>query len=393
VGHAFPADGAGAPTRAEVLRGTLPPVRAIRSFLLVIPFLLASLLAAGMRYPVSDWSLAARAGHYMLQGHLDVFVHMPKVQMGPLALVIAGAVSGQVYMALVCGLLPLLLWLVTSAHAQSRPMYKVALVGGVMLAWPWAAYGVQGHADDAIMMLGTAMMLTALGKSASLPALSTEAVLVSGFLVAIAAKPVAILLLPLVFGHSRRTGMLAILGSGVIWAPFALPHVKGFLAAGAGQGDLWPYSVVALLGGQPHTGYPVWVRPTQLVGGLILCWMLVRWCGPAAAVAGELTFRVLLEPGTWNYYSTAIIVAGLMLDLHRGYRFPWVTSLAFLSFAATLGLPPLSQVQGISRLVALGGVLALAASRRAEVESVPCAVPTVAVPLAQPVRIGRNAWP
>jgi hypothetical protein len=351
----------------QMSRGARSPLRSIRTILLVFPFLLAAMLAAGVRHPVSDWSLAARAGHYMLQGHLDVFVQMPKVQMGPLALAIAGAVSGQVYMAVVCGFLPLLLWLVTRSHAPTRPLYKVALVGGVMLAWPWAAYGVQGHADDAIMMLGAAVMVTAVLKRAAVPLLSTEVVLVSGFLLAIAAKPVAILLLPLVFANSRRAGLLTILGTGVIWAPFALPHSEGFLAAGAGQGDLWPYSAIDLLGGQPHTGYPAWVRPTQLIGGLILCWVLARRCGPAAAVAGVLGFRVLLEPGTWNYYSTAIIVAGLMLDLQRGYRFPWATSLAFCSFAATIGLPPLSLGQGLLRLAALSGVLVLAAFGRSAV--------------------------
>jgi len=75
VGPLFPSGGTGAPKSAEVLPGKGPGVRAIRSLLLVIPLLLAALLAAGMRYPVSDWSLAARAGHYMLQGHLDVFVN------------------------------------------------------------------------------------------------------------------------------------------------------------------------------------------------------------------------------------------------------------------------------------------------------------------------------
>jgi hypothetical protein len=259
-------------------------------------------------------------------------------------------------MVAVCALLPLLLYLVSLPYPPRRQTYRRLLIGGLLLAWPWAAYGVQGHGDDAIVMLGVVLMVTALE-------FDREGGVVAGFLVAIAAKPTAVLFLPLAFVHSRRAGLLATLGAGAIWAPFALANVSGFLAAGSGQGDLWPNSLIDFLGGHPHTGFPGWVRPVQLVGGLLLCWVLARRSGPAAAVVGVLAFRVLLEPGTWNYYSTAVIAAGLMLDMHRGYRAPWVTLLGFVSFIATFGVPPLSLGQGIVRLLALAGMLTFAVGR------------------------------
>lgn len=318
-----------------------------------MPLVLALTLVAAVRRPTSDWTDAARAGRYLLAGHLDVFAAVPSVQMGPISLALVGLVPGLAYMALVCALLPVLLYLLSLPYPPSRSTYRRLLIGGLILAWPWAAYGVQGHGDDAIVMLGVVLMVTA-------AELEREVGVVGGFLVAIAAKPTAILFLPLTFRHARRAGVLATLGAGVIWAPFVLADVSGFLAAGSGQGDLWPNSLIDFLGGDPHTGFPSWVRPVQLVGGLGLCWLLARRSGPAAAVAGVLAFRVMLEPGTWNYYSTAVIAAGLMLDLDRHYRIPWVTILGFVSFVATLGVPPLSVGQGVIRLLALVGVLTLA---------------------------------
>jgi hypothetical protein len=303
---------------------------------------------------MSDWADAQRAGRFLLAGHLDVFARMPEVQMGPLSLTLAGLLSGPVYMVSVCAMLPLLLWLISMPFPPGRGTYGRLLLGGMLLSWPWAAYAVQGHGDDAIVMLGVVAMVTSLHRQRNVG-------VVAGFLLAIAAKPTAILFLPLTFLTNRRAGVLATIGAGAIWAPFVLADPSGFLAAGSGKGDLWPNSLIDFVGGQPHTGFPVWVRPVQLVGGLALCWVLARRDGPAAAVAGVLAFRILLEPGTWNYYSTAIIVAGLMLDLHRGHRLPWVTLLGFISFAAQIGDPPISLAPGIVRLLALAGVLAFAA--------------------------------
>jgi hypothetical protein len=96
-----------------------------------------------------------------------------------------------------------------------------------------------------------------------------------------------------------------------------------------------------------------------LVGGVALCWFLARRNGPAAAAAGVFAFRVLLESGTWNYYSTAVIAAAIMLDLHRGWRVPWVTLAAFVSFVSAFGVP-LTMGQGVVRILALTGVLAMA---------------------------------
>ena len=332
--------------------------RSMKAWLLILPGTLTTVMALASGGPMSDWDAATTGGHYLLSGHLTVYADKPRVQMGPLALLLAGVLPGPVYMVAVCALLPLVLWIVVLPYSPTLQTYLRALVGGMLLAWPWAAFAVQGHADDALVVLGVLAMVSALK-------LRREFWVVAGFLVAIAAKPTAILFLPLVVMHSRRAGILATLGGGLLWAPFILADVPGFLAAGPAQGDLWPYSVPVLLGSVPHTGIPGWVRPAQLVGGVALCWFLARHKGSVAAATGVFAFRVLLEPGTWNYYSTSVIAAAIMLDLHRGWRVPWATLLAFVSFASGFGVP-LTMAQGVVRILALAGVLALAFTRDSE---------------------------
>jgi hypothetical protein len=307
--------------------------------------------------PTSDWRIATAGGHYMLGGHLTVYADMPYVQMGPASLVLSGALPGSIYLAAVCALLPLLLWTMTLPYPPTRRTYLTTLVGGMFLAWPWAALAVQGHGDDALVMVGVVAMVWALRRN-------HEVWIVAGFLIALVAKPTAILVLPLVFAYSRRAGLVATLVGVLLWAPFVLADVPGFLAAGHPQGDVWPYSLPDLLGGAPHTGFPDWLRLAQLIGGVATCWFLARRGGPAASVAGVFAFRVLLEPGTFNYYSASVVAAAILLDLHRGGRIPWATLLGFVSFAAVVGNPPATLTSGVLRILSLTAVFALAVATR-----------------------------
>ena len=327
--------------------------------LLVLPGALALAMVLSVGEPMSDWKTARDGGRHLLSGHLDVYADMPWVQMGPLAILLAGVLPAAVYMAVVALLLPLLLWFVTLASPRTQRARSRALVGGMLLVWPWAALSVQGHADDAFVVLGLVMMVAALTTG-------REGLLIVGFALALAGKPTAVLFLPLAFVHSRRAGLAALLTGGLVWAPFVLADVPGFIDAGQGQGDLWPYSVPDLLGGVPHSGFPDWVRPLQLVGGALLCWFMARRNGPAAAAAGVFAFRVLLEPGTWNYYATCVMAAAMLLDLDRGWRTPWATLLGFVSFAVTLGPPGLGAPEGAARLAALVGVLVLALATKGD---------------------------
>lgn len=317
---------------------------------LAAPFVVCLAIAVAVGQPTGDWHIARAAGDYLLAGHLDVYAAMPKAQMGPVPLVLAGALPGPAYLMVVSALVGVVLVLAISYGGQTGRRYAVVAGGGMLLAWPWAAYGVQGHADEALVILGGAGMVLAFERRRA-------AWLCVAFLVAIAAKPTAVILLPLVFLRSRQAGLAALVGTAVIWLPFFLADPYGFLAAGRGPGDLWPGSLQAMLGGEPYTGFPAWVRPVQLVGGLVLCLVLARFRGAAAAVVGVLAFRTLLEPGAWNYYGTGIAAAGLMFDVRR-FRAPVVTALGFVSFATVLDTP-ISATGAPIRILALVAALVL----------------------------------
>jgi len=192
-------------------------------------------MALAVGQPTADWPLARAGGLYLLSGHLTVYADMPYVQMGPLSLALAGALPGVIYMAAVCALLPLTLWIATLPFPPTRQTYLTTLVGGMLLSWPWAAFAVQGHGDDALVVVGVVAMASTLKSHRGIW-------VVAGFLIALAAKPTAILFLPLPFIHSRRAGIVATSAGGLLWAPFVFADVPGFLAAGHGQGFIWANS-------------------------------------------------------------------------------------------------------------------------------------------------------
>lgn len=327
-------------------------VRRWRLIAVALPVTASVAIAAVVGHPMGDWNIARLAGDFLLGGHFDVYAAMPKAQMGPLALLLAGALPGWAYLAVACILLPLLLLLVMMSSPPSVHLHGVVLIGGLLLAWPWTALGVQGHLDDALVTLCAVSMAVAYEQN-------RRGWLAAALVLALAAKPTAIVFLPLVLMRSRRAGVAALIIATAIWAPFFLADPIGFLAAGRGPGDVWPGSLHWLLGAEPYSGFPMWVRPAQLVGCLLLCWRLTHHRGPAAALLGVLGLRTLLEPGAWNYYGSALAAVGLLFDM-RHLRWPLATSLGVLSFATVLSTP-ISTTGGYVRLFAITATLALAA--------------------------------
>ena len=124
------------PMKEWMSRGGLDPsTSSMRPWLLVLPGTLATVMALAVGKPMSDWDAAITGGRYLLNGHLSVFADMPHVQMGPLALLLAGLLQGRVYLVAVCALLPLVLWIITLPYPPTRALYIRALAGGMLLAW------------------------------------------------------------------------------------------------------------------------------------------------------------------------------------------------------------------------------------------------------------------
>lgn len=336
-----------APARASTGEGDVNPWLMAT---LVLPAVTALALSTAYGLPVSDWPIAVEAGNYLLEGNLDVYAEQPGAQMGPLAFLLAALLPRWLYSPFVIGLLVVFLLLLVRA----RPDYRVGrafLAGAMLLAWPWAALGVQGHGDDAIVLVGLAVMVFSQARGhAPGP--------VAGFLLAVAAKPTAVLFLPLLLLQSRRALAAGMLGGAVIWAPFVLIDPAGFLAATRGHSDVLAGSLQALMGIEPMSGYPWWVRPAQFGLGLAACWWIGARSGWAAGILAAVTLRTLLEPAPWNYYSASLIAVALMYELSRRARLPVVSTLAFTTYLlANPYFKPMPDWVGFLRIAAMVAIL------------------------------------
>lgn len=330
-------------------------VRPWRLAAYVLPVTLCTSLSLNMGEPVSDWPIARTAGEYLLQGHFDVYADQPGAQMGPLALMLAALVPGTGYVLIVSALFAVFLIAAAKGSRLTRSGDRSFLLAAMLLAFPWAALGVQGHADDALVLTGLAAMLYGHRHART-------ALVVAAFLVAIAAKPTAAVFVPLLLLYSRKAFGAGLLGALGVWVPFVLADPMGFLAAGEGQSDVLEGSLLALAGIEPYSGYPSWVRPIQFVACLSAVWWLAAHRGWAAAIAGALALRTLLEPATWNYYSASVIAGALLFDLARAHRVPVLSLAGFLTFVLSFTyFDPLPSSLGWLRAGALVGILAAVA--------------------------------
>jgi hypothetical protein len=317
---------------------------------LVLPTVTCVALGLAVGAPMSDWPIAAHAGDLMLSDGFTVYARSPEAQMGPAALLLAATVPAWAYAPLVGSLLlPFLFVVMATAVRKPGP---AVLAGAMTLALPWAALGVQGHGDDALLLLGIAVAVHGQTRRSDL--------LTSGGLVlAVAAKPLALMFLPLLLLRSPRSAALGVAGTVLVWAPFVLADPVGFLAAGEGYSDILPGSALALAGMEPMSGFPPWVRPAQLGAGLALCWWVARSRGWAAAVLAVFVVRTLLEPATWNYYSTTLIAAAFMVEVRGGRQALALTVPALATFVTSAAyFEPMPAAVGLLRLALLGGLLA-----------------------------------
>jgi hypothetical protein len=251
------------------------------------------------------------------------------MQIGPLTLLVvallrslagdAGSRLLAIGMMVVVG--PLLLALLEAAaktrhrHSARGTRFRqlTVLAGGavVMVAWAELAAGY-AHFDDGLAL---ALACVAVWGTASRRPLACG----FGIALAVAAKPWAILLLPLALGlhgHERRRAVLSAVGGiAITWLPFVLTD-PGTLDSGKAAVETSRASVLHLFGVAEYSS-PSWVRPAQLVIGLALCVIAARrgrW--PGVMLAG-IAVRLALDPGVFAYYATGFVLAAFAWDLLR----------------------------------------------------------------------------
>jgi hypothetical protein len=274
----------------------------------------------------SDWDTLAPAGRLMLGGDLAVYTDAPKAQVGPLALLAAGAVPFPIYAAALFCLFPLFVVQVYRASGATPAVWHLPVFAA--LGMVWHRWVMMGHLDDLLVILAGLSIVIAGQRGRSRGA-------AVWFAVALAAKPTAIMLLPLVALQSPMVATLGLAAGGAVYLPFVATDLHGFISAGRGVIFVWPHSVLSFLGVPAWGAVPAWVRPTQLVGVLLIGWLVGRR-SLLAGLAAVLAFRPLLEPGGVPSYVAAAMLVVFCLEL-REHRRPALTGLLAVAWLASFG--------------------------------------------------------
>ncbi len=262
---------------------------------------------------------------------LHLYAADPLLQIGPLSLLVAGALDvvtvghalggAQVLMTLA---LPAGLALLGSIVPQRHRRLRL-LLAGLLAAPTWVVLAVRwAHLDDILAILLLTITVAAVRSPRGRPVLAGLAVAA-----AVAAKPWAVIGLPLllVLPTGRlRAGVAVATGMAVAWLPFLVadPGTVGALRPAVGIND----SSTLWLVGIRDAVVPGWVRTAQLLGGPLAALVVVlrgRW--PAALLAG-IAVRLLLDPQDIAYYAGSAVLAAVVADLfgHRS-RIPWLALL------------------------------------------------------------------
>ncbi len=320
----------------------------------------------GGGYSWHYFSLAAR----LLTGSgpsagLHVYSAHPELQMGPLAMLVAVPIRAldPTLAYFVAPLLltvtgPLLLAGLVRARDQlvARTSPLLLLSTGLLLLPVWTEVTTHyAHLDDVLAMAFAAGAAVA-ARYGSAPA--------TGLLLAAAvdAKPWAagFAALLLVLPHHRRAAASAVLALGVAaaWLPFVLGD-PGTLSLTHFSIDNVDDSALRALG-VTTAGTPSWDRPAQLALGLTAALFALRRGRWQHVLLVVVAARLLLDPQTYPYYTSGLVLAAAVADLlTRERRLPlWTLATASWYVVNELALPfAPAEALGLLRLVVCVGIL------------------------------------
>jgi hypothetical protein len=311
-----------------------------------------------------DWDQFVAVGKDLFgAGGLHVYARHSDAQTGPISLVLARLLSltprdGFVANVFACALLGLgLLWYIErhTPHRTRRSAQLMTFFGGAIMLFSWAKLGGYGHLDDALVLSGAVV-----ASYAALEGRRLSAAVILGLTVAV--KPWAVLFLPLTLagaddGHDDGSirqrwtpPLLAAAIAGVIWMPFVLAEPKT-LQSIRPTVDVARDSVLHLLGVR-SASIPEWLRPAQLLAGLVIALVLVERRRVPGVVMAAVAMRLATDPGTWSYYTAGIVIGALVLEQRSTtLEIPFTTFAAAVLVAPTW-LVPWADARAVMRLVA-----------------------------------------
>ncbi|MCU1601061.1 MAG: hypothetical protein JWO22_1770 [Frankiales bacterium] len=275
-------------------------------------------------------------------GGLHLYALHPEVQIGPLSLTVTALIGASTYLAAILGgllFLPTIRLLESAAlHRGMQPdaVHKKVLAGGLLLvpAWAWACAWWR-HLDDLLVVFFAALAFWAIATRR--PVLTGVALAA-----AVAAKPTALVLLPLalvlVGAERRRAVAAAVVGCCLVWLPFVIADPRT-LKAGAPQVPVTMRSPLVSLGFTFGDHAPSFLRIGQLAFAALLTVALLRrghwWSVPAAAFAA----RLLFDPGMFSYYGVSLVALALFADLQSSGKGVPRTALSWLVMVAPFAYP------------------------------------------------------
>ncbi|GAA2753064.1 hypothetical protein [Amnibacterium kyonggiense] len=309
--------------------------------------------------------------HYIITGvhaltgptGLALYARHPELQMGPLTFLLSapfvqlGRPADELAATAAMEALGLLAVAALAAfvdRATRAGRIRWLLAGaGVLLGWQLLAVSF-GHPDDALALLGVVLGFRSLRRDAPLRA-------ALAFGLAIDCKPWVVPVVLVLAGAPRGTRLraAAIVAATValVWLPFvlqpgAIDHVSRFTIVVA------PTSTIHLLGlAGPRT--PPWCRPAQLLVGAVAVAIVTARRRPEAALLAVVAVRLLLDPGTHDYYEAGLLLGTALLDLRA--RLPIATAIAVVGVHLPPDVPShVVLAQAVLRAGSLAAVLLLA---------------------------------
>lgn len=257
-------------------------------------------------------------------------------------------------------------WLRTRVDLGRAELFGLLLIG----SWALLA-SASAHVEDAIAIALVIWAAVQTDRYADRSEDSTvRAAIAVG--IAMAFKPWAVAGVAVLIRRGRPLMVLrdlAIAGSLVVasWLPFIFG--SGGLHAASTPLPISGISSLTFIGF--GGGAPSWMRAVQLAA-IVVAALAARRSGAADSVAAAMAVRLLLDPASYLYYLSPVLLAVGIADLTRG-RGPW----RLLAATASLWLVPCFvtdvRVVAVIRSLALLGVLAssvVAGARSTRPESV-----------------------
>lgn len=336
---------AGTPSRVRSRASHLARASVLRPVPYLIPAALAALVVIAAGPVSSDWRYLGGGAliifHGGPHGGLHTYASFTQLQIGPLSFaVVRGFVAlSATHAALLTGvltviMLPVLIWISERAIlANGREVSRGLLLAMGALAAPvWAELTLRHHLDDALAVaavLGVAWMT----------AVHRPAWAVAFAVVGCAAKPWAVVAVPMLLALPRRRWracLSAVAGAGLVYAPFIVADT-GTLHAGRPNVLVSASSLLRLAGFPAGVIPSSGVRIAQLFIALALGVWLARRSryGWLVVPVACMATRLLLDPGTFPYYAAGLAGAAVLGDMWSGRRLPVLTTIAAAVWAAS----------------------------------------------------------